>query len=66
MPWLEHTFNVTFLPADVYYISELPSDVQATDVIRVAVLSFGLSVLATICPAWRASRTQPVEALRYE
>ncbi|HES75922.1 MAG TPA: lipoprotein-releasing ABC transporter permease subunit [bacterium] len=66
VPWLEHTFNVTFLPADVYYISELPSDVQASDVIRVALLSFGLSVLATIYPAWRASRTQPVEALRYE
>jgi lipoprotein-releasing system permease protein len=66
VPWLEHTFHVTFLPADVYYISELPSDVHATDVIRVALLSFGLSVLATIYPAWRASRTQPVEALRYE
>ena len=66
VPWLEHTFNVTFLPADVYYISELPSDVHPADVIRVAVLSFGLSVLATIYPAWRASRTQPVEALRYE
>jgi len=66
VPWLEHTFNVTFLPADVYYISELPSDVHAADVIRVALLSFTLSVLATIYPAWRASRTQPVEALRYE
>jgi lipoprotein-releasing system permease protein len=66
VPWLEHTFNVTFLPADVYYISELPSDVHTADVIRVAMLSFTLSVLATIYPAWRASRTQPVEALRYE
>ncbi|MEW5838179.1 MAG: lipoprotein-releasing ABC transporter permease subunit [Pseudomonadota bacterium] len=66
VPWLEHTFSVTFLPADVYYISELPSDVHAADVVRVALLSFALSVLATIYPAWRASRTQPVEALRYE
>ncbi len=66
VPWLEQTFNITFLPADVYYISELPSDVHAGDVVRIALLSFGLSVLATIYPAWRASRTQPVEALRYE
>lgn len=66
VPWLEHTLGIQFLPADVYYISELPSDVQLSDVVRIAALSFGLSVLATLYPAWRAARTQPVEALRYE
>ncbi len=66
VPWLEHTFGIQFLPADVYYISELPAQVQSDDVLRIASLSFGLSVLATLYPAWRASRTQPVEALRYE
>ncbi|MEW6444888.1 MAG: lipoprotein-releasing ABC transporter permease subunit [Pseudomonadota bacterium] len=66
VPWLEHTFGIQFLPADVYYISELPSEVKLGDVTRIAGLSFGLSVLATLYPAWRAARTQPVEALRYE
>ncbi|TQV63444.1 MAG: lipoprotein-releasing ABC transporter permease subunit [Halothiobacillaceae bacterium] len=66
VPWLEQTLGVHFLPADVYYISELPSDVQVMDVLRITALSFGLSIVATLYPAWRAARTQPVEALRYE
>lgn len=66
IPWLESLFNVKFLSPDVYYISDLPSDLQWLDVIRIAMLSFGLSVLATLYPAWRAARTQPAEALRYE
>lgn len=66
MPALEQLFGVDLLPADVYYISDLPSDLQWSDVTRVTLLSFGLSVLATLYPAWRAARTQPAEALRYE
>ncbi len=55
-----------FLSPDVYYISELPSEIKADDVLWVTMISFSLSVVATIYPAWRASRTQPAEALRYE
>jgi len=66
VPWLEDAFNTEFLPADVYYISDLPSDLQWSDVTRISGLAFVLSVLSTIYPAWRASRTQPAEALRYE
>jgi len=66
MPALEGLLGVDLLPADVYYISDLPSDLQWSDVTRVTLLSFGLSVLATLYPAWRAARIQPAEALRYE
>lgn len=66
VPAIEHFFNVSFFPADVYYISEIPSDMHRSDVVTIAIVSFLLTVLATIYPAWRASRIQPAEALRYE
>lgn len=66
VPAIESMMNTKFMPPDVYYISELPSEVQAGDVISAAVLSFCASIVATLYPAWRASRTQPAEALRYE
>ena len=59
-------FHVQFLAKDVYYISDLPSDVHWDDVITVGTVSLVLSLLATIYPSWRASRTNPAEALRYE
>jgi len=64
--WIEHTFHVTFLSPDVYYISEVPSKLDWHDVGWVALLTFAFSLLATLYPAWRASRTQPAQALRYE
>jgi lipoprotein-releasing system permease protein len=64
--WIEHTFHVTFLSPDVYYISEVPSRLQWNDVVWVTLLTFSFSLLATLYPAWRASRTQPAQALRYE
>ncbi|MEO6925896.1 MAG: lipoprotein-releasing ABC transporter permease subunit [Rhodanobacter sp.] len=64
--WIEHTFHVTFLSPDVYYISEVPSRLDWHDVGWVALLTFVFALLATIYPAWRASRTQPAQALRYE
>ena len=64
--WIEHTFHVTFLSPDVYYISEVPSRLEWHDVGWVALLTFTFSLLATLYPAWRASRTQPAQALRYE
>ena len=66
VPFLESLFNVHFLAKDVYYISELPSDLQGSDVILIAAVSFVLSLLATLYPSWRASRVNPAEALRYE
>ena len=64
--WIEHTFHVTFLSPDVYYISEVPSKLDGYDVLWVTLVTFAFSLLATLYPAWRASRTQPAQALRYE
>ena len=66
VPAIEQAFGVQFMPADVYYISDLPSRLEWSDVWRIGVVAFLLSFLATWYPAWRASKTQPAEALRYE
>jgi len=66
IPALESLMQTDLLPDDVYYISDLPSKMEFSDVMTVAVTAFSLSVLAGIYPAWRAARTQPAEALRYE
>ncbi len=66
VPALERLFGIQFLPADVYYISDLPSELHWEDVARICGVAFLLSLVATLYPAWRASRTQPAEALRYE
>ena len=66
VPAIEKFFSVHFLPADVYYISELPSRLEWSDVLNITVVAFCLSILATIYPAWQASLIQPAEELRYE
>jgi len=66
VPAIESFFNTEFLPSDVYYISDLPSDLQWIDVYRIAGMSLLISLLATIYPALRAASIQPAEALRYE
>ena len=66
IPFIEHLFGIQFLSKDVYYISELPSDLHWNDVALITVVSFLLTLLATIYPSWRASRVNPAEALRYE
>ncbi|MFI8648447.1 lipoprotein-releasing ABC transporter permease subunit [Pseudomonas iridis] len=63
---LEGLLRHKFLNADVYFIDYLPSQVQSQDVIMVCAAALVLSFLATLYPAWRAARTQPAEALRYE
>jgi len=63
---LEQLFNTDFLPADVYYISDIVADVRFDEVLTYAVSAFCITILATIYPAWRAARTLPAEALRYE
>ncbi|ANJ67724.1 cell division protein FtsX [Halothiobacillus diazotrophicus] len=66
VPWIEHVTGTQFMPADVYYISEVPSRLDWNDVWHVGLMAFALSFLATLYPAWSASRVQPAEALRYE
>jgi lipoprotein-releasing system permease protein len=66
IPRIERLFNVQFLDKSVYYISELPSDLQRADVITIAVIALALALAATIYPAWRAAKVNPAEALRYE
>jgi lipoprotein-releasing system permease protein len=66
IPFIEQLFHVQFLAKDVYYISDLPSDLVWSDVITIVLMSFVLSLLATLYPSWRASKINPAEALRYE
>ncbi|MGH8088799.1 MAG: FtsX-like permease family protein, partial [Stenotrophomonas sp.] len=63
---IETLFNVKLLPEDVYYITGLPTDMQTPDIVIITVVALVMSFLATLYPAWRAARTQPAEALRYE
>lgn len=65
VPFIER-FTGPVLNPEVYYIDEMPSDLRRSDVIKVGLMSFGLSLLATLYPAWRASRTDPASALAYE
>ena len=66
VPAIESALGFKFLAPDVYYISDLPSEVQATDVTVIAVTAFVLTLLATLYPSLKAARTNPAEALRYE
>lgn len=64
--WIQNLFGVQFLSPDVYYISDIPSDLHWMDVVWISGMAFVFSLLATIYPAWRAARTQPARALQYE
>lgn len=64
--WIQHMTGVVFLSPDVYYISNVPSQLHWSDVGWISAMGFLFALLATIYPAWRASRTQPAQALRYE
>ena len=66
VPMIETLLNTDLLAADVYYISQLKAELHESDVIKIVLLSLVLSFLSTLYPAWRASRVQPAEALRYE
>lgn len=66
VPLIESALGFEAMPADVYYISKLPSDVSVSDISTVAIVSLLFALLATIYPAWRAARTKPAQALRYE
>jgi len=66
VPFLEQTLGFHFMDPDVYYISGLPSEVHAGDVVRIGIAALVLTLVATVYPALQAARTQPAEALRYE
>jgi lipoprotein-releasing system permease protein len=66
VPFLEQLFGFSLFPSDIYYITELPSELRSSDVIKFALMSLGMSLLSTIYPSWRAARTHPAEALSYE
>ncbi|RTL63970.1 MAG: lipoprotein-releasing ABC transporter permease subunit [Hyphomicrobiales bacterium] len=63
---IESLFGVQLLPEDVYYITGLPTDMQAHDVVVIVLVALAMAFIATLYPAWRAARTAPAEALRYE
>ena len=63
---IERMFDVVLMPEDVYYVTGLPIDLQVSDVVMIATVALVMAFLATIYPAWRAARTAPAEALRYE
>jgi lipoprotein-releasing system permease protein len=64
--FFESAFGIKFLAADVYFISDLPSDLQFGDVARIALIALALALVSTLYPAWVAARTAPAEALRYD
>jgi lipoprotein-releasing system permease protein len=66
LSWVETTFGIQFLNANVYFISYIPSELKWNDVVTIASATFVISVLATIYPAWKASKISPAEVLRYE
>jgi lipoprotein-releasing system permease protein len=66
VPAIEKLFHFQILSREVYYISELPSDLHWAEVAWVAAMSLSLSLMATLYPSWRAARVNPAEALRYE
>ncbi len=65
-PAIERMAGFPLIPKDIYFISSLPSDPRASDIVPIAVISIVLSLIATLYPSWRASRVKPAEALRYD
>jgi lipoprotein-releasing system permease protein len=63
---IETVFGVVLMPEDVYYVTGLPTELNPDDVTIIALVALTMAFLATIYPAWRAARTAPAEALRYE
>jgi lipoprotein-releasing system permease protein len=63
---MEAVLGMDLLAADVYFISDLPARVNWFEVLQIGLFALGISLVSTIYPAWKAARTQPAEALRYD
>ena len=63
---IEQLFGVVLMPEDVYYVTGLPTELRVDDVVTITLVALAMAFLATLYPAWRAARTAPAEALRYE
>jgi lipoprotein-releasing system permease protein len=66
VPWLEHTFGFQIMPGDVYYVTQIPSEVHLFDVIAIPAVALVVALLATVYPARRAAAVAPGSALRYD
>jgi lipoprotein-releasing system permease protein len=66
VPFIERVLGVAFLPKDIYMISSMPSDPRMSDIVPIMLISLLLAFVATLYPSWRAAKTNPAEALRYE
>jgi len=66
VPWLERTLSFKIMPGDVYYVTEIPSEIHALDIVGICVFAFVIAVVATFYPSRRAASITPAEALRYE
>jgi lipoprotein-releasing system permease protein len=66
LEFMRHATQSNLLPASIYHVYDLPSSIQTADVVRICGTAFAACVLAGLFPAWKASRLQPVEALRHE
>jgi lipoprotein-releasing system permease protein len=66
VPFLEQLFGFQIMPGDVYYVSQIPSELETTDVVTISIAAFVLTSLATLYPARRAAHVNPAVALRYE
>jgi len=64
--WIQNLTGTKLFPEEIYFLSQLPAEIERGEVITVVVMSLSLSFLATLYPSWRAARLDPVEALRYE
>jgi len=64
--WIQNVFHIQFLSSNVYFVNYLPSEIEWSDIVKICFASLVLSLIATIYPAWRASKMDPVESLRYE
>ena len=63
---IERLFGVVLMPSDVYYVTGLPTELRTDDIVAITLVALGMAFVATLYPAWRAARTAPAEALRYE
>lgn len=66
VPFIENLMGIEFLPQQIYFISQLPSNPQLADIVIIGLTSLVMSLLATLYPSWRASRLQPAQVLRHD